>query len=60
MRSVFKRVLFVIAVSTILSTQGAFAAQRDDGDFGPRCIFQRVKQLIVHILGEGDLGWPKP
>jgi len=60
MRSVFKRLVFVLSLVTILSAQTAVAAQRDDGQFGPRSIFQRVKQLIIHVLGDGDLGWPKP
>lgn len=60
MRSVFKRLVFVLAVFTILSAQTAVAAQRDDGQFGPRSIFQRVRQFIIHALDDGQLGWPKP
>jgi len=63
MRKIRKRILrgvFVLAVfTTILSAQSALAAQRDDGGFGPRGgIFQRVRQFVVHVLG--DMSWPKP
>jgi hypothetical protein len=63
MRSVsrrFVRGVFVLTVfTTMLSAQGALAAQRDDGGFGPRGgIFQRVRQFVVHVLD--DWSWPKP
>lgn len=60
MRSVFKRLVFVLSIVTVLSAPTAVAAQRDDGQFGPRNIFQRVRQFIIHVLGDGELGWPKP
>jgi hypothetical protein len=51
--------MFVLAVfMTILSTQGALAAQSDDGSFGPRRAFSKVRQFIVQVLD--DWSWPKP
>lgn len=60
MRSVSKRLVLALVVITVLNTYPAAAAQRDDGQFGPRSIFQRVKQLIIQVLEDGDLSWPKP
>jgi len=63
MRSVSRRfvrgVLVLAVFTTMLSAQSALAAQRDDGGFGPRGgIFQRVRQFVVHVLG--DLSLPHP
>ena len=56
----FRRTVFVLTVfATILSGQSVIAAQRDDGGFGSRGgIFQRVRQFVVHVLG--DISWPHP
>jgi hypothetical protein len=52
-------VLVLAVFTTILSTPGAFAAQRDDGSVGPRGgVFQKVRHFIVHVLD--DWSWPKP